>query len=150
VYKALGHTRLLAWLSAITAVLLVPGVIWAAARGGSLVAIVGVLIAVRAVRLALDVVAVWKLVDLRPTAALRGVAPALASTAVMAAAVGALGPWTDALPETARLALLVAVGAAIYVATLAALDRGLVAEIRDLLRAAVAKTALPAAPPTLS
>jgi O-antigen/teichoic acid export membrane protein len=140
VYKALGHTRLLAWLSAITAVLLVPGLVWVASRGGGLVGIVAVLIAVRLVRLVLDVIAVWKLIDLRPAAALYNVVPAFVSAAVMAPVVYALDRYTAALPQAARLALLVAAGAAVYAAALAALDRGLLAEIRELLRAAVAKT----------
>jgi O-antigen/teichoic acid export membrane protein len=137
VYKALGGTRVLAVLTAIGTVLLVPGLIWAATGGGGLVAIVAVLIAVRAVRLALDVLFMWKLVDLRPQVALRSVAPALVSAAVMAAVVVVLGRLTEALPEVARLALLVPAGAAVYLGALVLLDRGLVAEIRDLLRAAV-------------
>jgi O-antigen/teichoic acid export membrane protein len=140
VYKALGQTRLLAWFSAVTTVLLVPGLVWAAARGGGLFSIVLLLIAVRVVRLALDVVAIWKLVDLRPAAVLRSVAPALASVALMTPVVLALRGWSEALPEAARLVLLAAAGAAVYLGALAVLDRGLLAEVRHLVRAAVAKT----------
>jgi PST family polysaccharide transporter len=137
VYKALGYTRILAWLTTITTVLLVPGLVWAATEGGGLVAIVTVLIAVRGVRLVLDVLIMRRLVALQPMAALRSVAPALASMAVMAAVVAALGRFTEPLPPLAQLALLVPAGAAVYLGALAVMDRGLIAEIRDLLRAAV-------------
>jgi PST family polysaccharide transporter len=139
VYKALGYARLLSWLSAVTTVLLVPALVWVGVRGGSLVQIVAALIAVRAVRTVLDFVAIRRLVDLRLGAALLSMTPALASTLLMAGAVIALRGVSEAWPESARLALLTVAGAAVYVGALTALDRGLVGEIRDLLRAAIGR-----------
>ncbi|HVR30984.1 MAG TPA: oligosaccharide flippase family protein [Thermoanaerobaculia bacterium] len=141
VYKAIGEVRILAWLSAITTVLLLPGLLWAGRSGGGLVAIVAVLIAVRAVRLGLDLVVVRSLVGLHPGAALRAVAPALAGAAVMALAVIALDRSTAGLSDLPRLLLLAATGAAVHLGVLAAIDRGLYREVRALLQAASAKPA---------
>jgi len=137
VYKAIGEARILAWLAAGTTVLLVPGMVWAGVRGGGLVAVVAVLIAVRMVRLALDLAVARKLIGLRPADALRNVWPALASAAAMAAVVLGVDRWVAGMPALPRLVLLVAAGAGAHLATLAAVDRGLYREIRDLARAAL-------------
>jgi O-antigen/teichoic acid export membrane protein len=144
VYKALGQTRILSWMQAITTALTLPGLVWVAREGWGLVAIVAVLIAVRAARTVLDLIAMRQLVGLRPAAALRSVAPALVATAIMLAAVLAAGRFLPALPAAALLAVLTAVGAVVYIGTLASLDRGLLGEVRGLLRAATGERAIAA------
>ena len=142
VYKSLGQTRIMFWMQAITTALTVPGLVWVAVQGLGLVAIVAVLIAVRVVRAALDLTMMRKLVDLQPAAALRSVAPALVATAIMALAVVGAGRVVPAWPAPALLAVLTAIGAVVYVGALASLDRGLLGEVRDLLRAAIGERAL--------
>jgi PST family polysaccharide transporter len=137
VYKALGQTRIMTWMQAITTALTVPGLVWVASRGRGLIAIVAVLIAVRLVRLALDLIVMQRLVDLRPAAALRSVAPALVATAIMVVVVLGLGRVIPAWPAAALLTVLVAIGAAVYLGALSILDRGLLDEVRDLLRAGI-------------
>lgn len=139
VYKALGQTRILSWMVAITTALTVPGLVWVALRGRGLVAIVAVLIAARAVRVALDLVVMRGLVGLRPADALRSVAPALVATAVMVAAVLGAARVLPAWPAPALLALLAVIGAAVYVGAVSILDRRLFGDVRDLLRAAMVK-----------
>jgi PST family polysaccharide transporter len=139
VYKALGQPRILAWLQATTAIVLVPGLVWAGARAGTLLAVVAVLIAARALRFALDLVMAWRLVDLRPGAALQSIAPSLLAAAAMAAAVIGIDRATTMLPEAARLASMVAGGAATYLVAVAAIDRGLPGEVRALAVAAFAR-----------
>ncbi len=143
VYKALGQTRIMRWMQAITTALTVPGLVWVAWRGLGLVAIVAVLIAVRVVRAVLDLIVMRELVDLQPAAALRSVAararrhrdhgargsrrrprgPGLAR------AGAARGAHRDRRRGLCRRA--------------GALDRGLLGEVRDLLRAAIGERALP-------
>ena len=147
VYKALGQTRIMSWMQSITTALTVPGLVWVAREGWGLVAIVVVLIVVRAVRLVLDLIVMHRLVDLRPAAALRSVAPALVATAIMLVAVLGLGRVLPAWPAPALLTVLATVGAAIYVGALTLLDRGLFDEIRDLLRAAMGQRGLPGREP---
>jgi O-antigen/teichoic acid export membrane protein len=139
VYKALGQTRILSWMTAVTTVLTVPGLVWVAREGLGLAAIVAVLIAARAVRIVLDLIAMHRLVDFQPAAALRSVAPALVATAIMVVTVLGAGRLLPAWPAAGLLTVLVAIG----VAVLSILDRGLLDEIRDLLRAAIGTRALP-------
>jgi hypothetical protein len=91
----------------------------------------------RVVRLVLDLVMVHRLVGLRTASALRSAAPSLLSAGVMAVALMALDRLAETLPPVSRLTLLVVAGALIYIATLAAADRGLHRELRDLVRAAI-------------
>ena len=137
----------MSWMQSITTALTVPGLVWVAREGWGLVAIVVVLIVVRAVRLVLDLIVMHRLVDLRPAAAMRSVAPALVATAIMLVAVLGLGRVLPAWPAPALLTVLATVGAAIYVGALTLLDRGLFDEIRGLLRAAMDQRGLPGGEP---
>jgi hypothetical protein len=137
VYKALGQSRIYAWLMGTTTVITMAGLAVVGMRGLGLVAMVVVLMAVRLVRVLFDLVILRRLVDLRPVVALRAVLPAAASTALMCgvvlAARGAVAAW----PAGLQLVTLSAAGAAVYAGALALLDRGLIAEIRELLRSAI-------------
>jgi PST family polysaccharide transporter len=137
VYKALGNARVLSMLQAVTTVLTIPALVWVGVSGRGLVAIVIVLIAVRLVRAVLDLVVMRRLVGLEPVAALRTVAPALAATALMSGVVLIARSALPALPAAAELAVLVTMGAGVYVAAVAVLDRGLLPELRALSRAAI-------------
>jgi hypothetical protein len=55
----------------------------------------------------------------------------------MTAAMFVLGRAIADWPAAAQLATLVATGAAVHLGVVSLLDRGLVGEVRDLLRAAV-------------
>jgi O-antigen/teichoic acid export membrane protein len=142
VYKALGQTRILSWMVAVSTVLALPGLLWVGIEGWGLSAIVVVLIVARVVRVAFDLVVMRWLVDLRPAVAARAIAPALVAVGLMVGAVLAASRVIPPWPAPALLAALVLIGAIVYVVALAVLDRGLFAEVYQLLRAAAGGRAL--------
>jgi PST family polysaccharide transporter len=142
VYKALGQIRVLSWMQVATAALTVPGLVWVGVEGWGLVAIVAILIAVRAVRVVIDLFVMRELVDLRPLAAARGVAPAFLASATMTAAVIAASRMLPQWPASVVLLTLASIGAVVYVGALAVLDRDVFGEVRRLLRAAIGERAL--------
>lgn len=135
-YRALGHTRVLARLTAVTTLLLVPAVVWVAREGGGLTAIVGVMIGVRAVRLVLDLVTARRLLGIRLGRLLRAVAPALVATGLMTGAVLAVRAWAGGASELALLAYQVGTGVLVYCIAMAVLDARLIADLRRLARSA--------------
>jgi PST family polysaccharide transporter len=138
VYKALGKARVYAWVLAISTVATILGLIAVGRFGWDLVAVVLVLIATRVIRVSLDLMILRRLVDLRFSAVVSAALPATISMLLMSAAVLAARGLVPAWPAWVQLVVLAALGASVYAGSLALLDRGLIAEVRELLRSAIA------------
>lgn len=121
VLKATGRAQLLARLSVLKAILIVPALL-AGVRWGATGVALG-LVTATAVSTLITLVVASRIIDVGLTEIGAASLPSLAASAIMAVPVVLWLRWSGHLPAIVQLLAAVAIGAAVYAAALALLDR---------------------------
>lgn len=137
--KALGHTRVLVGLSALSATIVLLGMLVVAKSGGGLVEIAAVLAGGALLRSALDLWVARHLLGVRFRAAFGALAPVALSAASMAAVVLFVGRWTGGLGDLGELVALSVVGSVAYIASSLLFQRRVVDDVLGLMRQAISR-----------
>ncbi len=136
VYKAQGRPMLLTWLTIVQGFILVPALYWAATALGSIEAVGWTHAVVAFIVSVIDLtVALW-MIKTPLSAMLDALRPAFVSGAVMSAGVWGALLGLSHLDPWAQLLIALPLGGAMYLGSLWLLERALVAEAADTLRAA--------------
>ena len=144
VYKATGRPGVLNRMAALRLVVSLP-VLWLVAPAG-IAAVAAALAGLLAANTLLQLVVASRLMRLPMATLLSEFAPALVSGAVMVAVLVPTSGLLREVSSTARLALLVVLGAVAYVAVLTLVSRSTVVRVIQLLRAARSTPGRPATP----
>jgi O-antigen/teichoic acid export membrane protein len=139
VYKAQGKPEILTYLSLARAVVLLPGLYWAAALQGSVVAVGWVHAGVAFLAGVAELVVAARLLHTSLEDILKALRPALMSGAAMSAAVMGLLYLATGLPDWVKLVAGILVGATVYLGLLFWFSRTLVLDAGKTLKAALSR-----------
>jgi O-antigen/teichoic acid export membrane protein len=132
VMKATGRTNLLAGLGVLKAAVIVPALIFAARYG--VVAVAGALAVATLATVALNLVVMMRLIDLRFAPLWDAVRTSLAAGLVLAVTLAIVSRFTGAMAAPAALAVLVTGGVGAYAAATWTIDRTAILTAARLLR----------------